>query len=221
MKLTWRRLTVRKLLATMTVAACVAATVAWAHRIHKAATFIESIGGDVWCFGRLYTGSDLGRPPMSACQRLWLRTSIVSQIMLGKRTDLWVCFVPDDRERFAESLTRLNPQEIMFEVLGPKDLDWIEGRCPGVTIGAVNGLEREVPKADTAGGAPARREPTSRTAVDIAGMVAEFDEMRAENPRLFYRLDRYETIIGYPPPGKMGMLYDKHTGRTIYLPWPR
>ncbi|MHB0961398.1 MAG: hypothetical protein ACYC0X_34360 [Pirellulaceae bacterium] len=50
---------------------------------------------------------------------------MVTEIMLGKKPDLWICYIPDDRQRFADAMAILNPQEITFGVLGPIDLAWI------------------------------------------------------------------------------------------------
>jgi hypothetical protein len=220
MRFTRRQYTLREMLAAITVAVCVAAVASWAYRIHKAATYVESNGGDVWCSGRIYSGSDFGGPPISATRSLWLRAAIVGRIMCGTHTDLWVCFVPGDRERFAESIELLNPRMITFEVLGPKDLEWVRGRKPGVEIAAFDGLQKEpaqppIVRKDKEIPNSGRPSPA-----DVARILAELDRMRAENPQSSYRLDRYETVIGFPPSGAMGMIYDKHTGRTIVLPWP-
>ena len=48
-----------------------------------------------------------------------------------------------------------------------------------------------------------------------------FDAFLAQNPKLSYRLQRYETLIGYPVQGEMGRMRDNDTGRIIYLPWPK
>ncbi len=221
MRFTRRHFTLRELLAAITLAACVAAVTSWAYRIHKAATYVESQGGDVWCSGQLYSGSDFGGSPISATRKLWLRAVIVSRIMCGTNTDLWVCFVPDDRERFAESIKLLGPRKITFEVLGPKDFDWVRGRNPGVKISACDGLPIEPAQLPIVRREQASHKSAPPSTADVARILAEFDRMRAENPQSTYRLDRYESVIGFPPPGKMGVIYDKHTGRTIFLPWPR
>ncbi|MHB8866318.1 MAG: hypothetical protein ACYC6N_28360 [Pirellulaceae bacterium] len=125
MKLTRPRFGLKTLLASIAVVACLLAVAVRAQRVHNAARFVESHGGDVWCGELLYAGSDFGSTPCSTAEILWLRLSMVTEIMLGKKPDLWICYIPDDRQRFADAMAILNPQEITFEVLGPIDLAWI------------------------------------------------------------------------------------------------
>jgi hypothetical protein len=225
MRLTSPRFRLKTLLASITLIACLLAVAIRAQHIHNAAHFVESHGGDVWCGELLYTGSDLGNEPYSTAKILWLRSTMVTQIMLGKKTDLWICYVPDDRQRFAHALEVLNPQEIRFDVLGPIDFAWIRACRSATRIHPANGLKHHdqhlVPDAIRAEHheSVVDSDPeTVRKGFDDA--VAELDRWSKEDPRSFYRLGRYETLIGYPVHGEMGRVYDHFSGRTIELPWP-
>lgn len=218
MKLTLPRFRLKTLLSSIAVIACLLAVAVRAQRIHDAARFVESHGGDVWCGELLYTGSDFGATPCSITEILWLRLRMVTQIILGKKTDLWICYVPDDRQRFADALRVLNPQEITFDVLGPIDFAWVRACRPATSIYPALGPERDdqdaVPDATPAEGSATVAnldQEAVRKRFDDA--VAEMDRLRAENPRLFYRLDRYEVIFVYPDHGEMGHRYDHFTGR--------
>ena len=225
MKLTLPRFGLRALLSSIAVVACLLAVAVRAQRIHDAARFVESHGGDVWCGELQYTGSDFGREPYSTARILWLRSTMVTQIMLGTKADLWICYVPDDRQRFAQALEVLNPQEIRFDVLGPIDFAWVRACRPATSIYPApvpdrNDLESvpdATPAEESATVVDSDQEPVRRRFDDG---VAYLDRLRSENPRLFYRLDRYEVIFVYPDHGELGHRYDHFTGRGIELPWP-
>lgn len=185
------RFSLRRFLALIAVVACGVAITVRAYRIHSAAQFIEVNGGDVWCSDLLYSGSDVGHPSMSTGRKIWLQASIVGRVMLGKGTDLWICLLRDDGERFARSLTVLNAESVRFDVLGPTGSIWMKTRCPAVRFGAANGLRTEVPLAHELSSVEGNHASASPTICDeryegstssrdahFAAMIALIDELR-------------------------------------------
>jgi hypothetical protein len=192
-----------------------------AYRIHEAASFLESLGGDVWCAGRLYSGSRESLAPLSAGEMLLVRTDIICRILLGKETSVWICYLPKDRERFAQSLACLNSQTVSCEVIGPKGLRWLRKTCPDTAIRAVNGPKEDDSHTKAASTRKVESSSAGGTVEDkFEAAIAEIKKLEADEPELSYRLMRYETLIGYPDHGEMGRLCDKVTGRVFYLPWP-
>ena len=110
-----------------------------AYRIHEAASYLESHGGNVWCDGQLYSGARESLAPLEASEVLLARTDIICRVLFGNETSVWVCYIPQDRDRFAESLACLNSQDVSFDVLGPKALSWLDKRFPDTVIRELHG----------------------------------------------------------------------------------
>ncbi len=226
------RFRLRGPLVIITVVTCLLGTADRLWRIHTAALFVESLGGDVWCSGIVYSDPDYHSDPDRgtakclpfAAQRTQAR--IATKILTGTGTELWLCCVPENRTQFANSIAILAPKKLTFDVLGPKDLQWVRTRFPNTKVVSCCGLDdrrkRREPTRLDAPNADADAASTPQTPSEgFAETVTMMAKWRAEHPKAAYRLDRYEVIIGSPPDGAMGMTRDTRTGRVIVIPWPR
>jgi len=217
------------------IVACLLAVAVRGWHIHTAVRRIESQGGDVWCTDVLYSGYGYVYQPRSTFT-LWRdRGIILCKIMTGTPSEIWACYVPDDRELFARTLNSLNPEKITFEVLGSNDLVWVKEVCQNARICAIDGPDRETEEMPDTVVNGEEHPPTAPIEEDGQSNIVEtleqirarqsvvveaLEQISARHPKSTYRIGRYETVIGFPVNGEMGRLYDHHTGRVIYLPWP-
>jgi len=219
------RFKIRTLLLLLALVSCVLAIGDRARRIHYAAKFIQANGGDVWLGETLYTGGGLGTRPRRTSQLIFDRAKIVSNLICGGETELWVCFIPEDREPFVQALELLRPKAINFDVLGTTDRAWLLKRFTKLELGSVctPDHDAENPWSDEGVEMPQNIQATTESVKrrEFVRSMELVERWFAENPRTAYRLERYETLIGYPDHGEMGRLLDHETGRIIYLPWPK
>lgn len=244
------RFTLRRLLIAVALICCALTVGIRARDIHRAAVWLDEAGGNVWCGDVLYSGSGYGYPDRTDARLRRDRAEIVAQILTGTQTDLWVCYVPDDRDQFAAQLRRLNPRTISFDVIGPGDRAWIRQRFPTAKLRAISGLERKTssrptharvqqPKALSAWIAEQEKAAddvdllSSSTSLDVAALnpdqiaaamessAAQLELRRGADPQFWYRVDRYRDIFCCPTQGEMGRVLDRESGRIITLPWPK
>lgn len=217
------RYRIRTLLLAVLVCAGFMAIYLRAKRIHHAARSIEALGGDVWLGDTLYSGAGFGsvKPRTDTQQRL-TQVRVIGSVLVGHETELWVTSIPEQRDKFLENIDLLNATSINFGVLGETDRTWINSRLPNVAVNADCGsdsmtdletLPLMIPLVES--------RPTPVTQDDFVSSMLAIEAMLEANPQLNYRLDRYETLIGYPIQGEMGRLLDKRTGEVILLPWPK
>ena len=116
---------------------------------------------------------------------------------------------------------RLNAASIHFDVIGAAERNWIEEELPSLVVHGYDSAE-SAPGEDQlfSEDLPASEAATGSAQVDFVSSMRAVEAMFDASPQLFYRLDRYETLIGYPAQGEMGRLRDKLTGEIIFLPWP-
>ncbi len=213
------------MLLLVTIVACTLALGVSAIRIHYAAEMVEANGGNVWLGETLYTGSGFGVPKRTNAQVISDRARIMCNLLCGGKTELWVCYLPNERDEFCRSIELLDPSDITFEVLGETDRSWLLNRFPHLKPGAIhapkqadrNHMHTQVISEPLENQA-ARKEDGRQEFIES---MEAFDAFLAQNPKLSYRLQRYETLIGYPVQGEMGRMRDNDTGRIIYLPWPK
>ena len=217
------RYRIRTLLLAVLACAGLMAIYLHAKRIHHAARFIEAHGGDVWLGDTLYSGAGFGgvKPRTNTQQRLTQIRVIVS-VLVGQETELWVTSIPEQRDEFLENIDLLNATSINFGVLGETDRTWINNRLPSLAVSADCGSDSTTDLETLPLKNPLVESRSTPVAQDefVNSMLA-IEAILEANPQLNYRLDRYETLIGYPIQGKMGRLLDKRTGEIILLPWPK
>lgn len=219
------RFRIRTLMVMVAIMSCLFAVGHKARRIHCAAELIEANGGNVWLGETLYSGQRLGTQTRTPTQLLVDRTQIVVNLFRGEETDLWVCFIPEDRQSFVRTIETLRPKSISFDVLGANDRAWLLKRFAKIKIG---NADRKAPEEKHHALDEVAQRTTNRGSTadmtrqdNFTRTIEMVERMLAENPRLAYRLERYEPIIGYPNHGEMSRLLDRDTGRIIYLPWPK
>jgi hypothetical protein len=215
------RYRVRTLLVAVFAIACLLATGLRVRRIHFAARLVEANAGDVWMGDELYSGAAFGNVKRrTQMQQLSTQARIIGGVLLGQATKLWVTTLPDERERFIECVDTLNASEVTFDVLGETDRKWLYSRLPRLARTANSAPNTARTAIDTED-LPSRTESERNDQEQFIRSMEAVEAMFASNPQLYYRIDRYETLIGYPVQGEMGRIRDKHTGRTIPLPWPK
>jgi hypothetical protein len=221
------RFRIRTLLVLIAIIACVLAVANRAWRIHYSALLIEVNGGNVWLGETLYSGERRDARPRTSTQLLLDRARVVTDLIRGAETDLWVCFVPEDRKTFAQVIELLRPKSISFDVLGASDRQWLRRRFPELNIRTVQRKDNDDDDEQPLLASDVKRPSNSAASAEIARRdpfihtLELIEQMLAEDYRLAYRLERYEPLIGYPDHGEMGRLLDRDTGRIIYLPWPK
>ncbi|WP_342190285.1 hypothetical protein Pla52nx_005929 [Stieleria varia] len=215
------RYRIRTLLVAVFMVACLLTIGMRVKRIHYAARFIEANGGDVWMDDELYSGGGFGNvKPRTQMQQRLTQVCIMGCVLLGQETKLWVTFLPNQRERFAECVHTLNASEVKFDVLGETDRNWLYSRLPRLARIANSAPISATAAIDTED-SPSQTESERIDQERFIRSIEAVEAMFASNPQLYYRLDRYETLIGYPVQGEMGRIRDKLTGRTIPIPWPK
>lgn len=186
-------------------------------RLHNAAKLVQAAGGDVWCAGYRYPDVvDFDGSHGAVCKVLLQRAMVTSRILMGTRTQLWLNAIMQDDNNITCAIVALNPEVMHFEVLGPNDFTRMRHLFPSVEISSACGLARRenAKNRDT-------KTHVSHIARDRVHRFRAAEAMLSEDPQQMYRIDRYETIIGYHEDGAMGSLRDKHTGRVTILPWPQ
>lgn len=218
------RYKIRTILLLLAIFACVLAIGDRARRIHLAAKLIDANGGDVWLGDTLYSGDGLGIQPRTRSQLIFDRTKIVAKLLCGGKTTLWICSIPDERERSVRAIEILRPEAITFEVLGDTDRTWLLNQFSDLEIVSVGTPDddKNHPSHGVVNKLQNIHETTeSVTPKEFIRSMEMAERLLAEQPELSYRLKRYKTLIGYPEHGEMGRLLDRETGRIIYLPWPK
>ncbi len=180
--------------------------------VGNALTYVDSIGGDVWCNSRVCDGMANNDVSISKSALVW-------KILTGESTDIWLCDFPEsdvDRVRLATTLELLSPKSIRFDFCDDESLDWTRNRFVRATVQAF----LETP-ARNIGNKAMTQIPDTITAAQqkfLLGM-ATFEEMQKQDPQFWYRNNRYEVVFQYPPDGdfRAGFLQDKWKARTFRI----
>ncbi|MEM1070929.1 MAG: hypothetical protein AAGI63_18630 [Planctomycetota bacterium] len=191
-------------------------------KIHFAARTIEAGGGDVWLGDTLYSGSGFGNvEPRTSARQTFTQIRVICGLLVGRETELWVASIPENRDEFLANLELLNATTISFDVLGERDRTWINKRLPDVTVSAVCGSYSRMDSVTPLSDIPSVDVPSAPSSQDeFIQSMQMIGSILEANPQLYYRLDRYEPMIGYPTQGEMGRLLDKRRDEIILLPWP-
>lgn len=217
------RYRIRSLLLAVLVCAGLMAIYLHGKRIHFAARSIEAHGGDVWLGDTLYSGAGFGNiKPRTVARQRFTQFCVICSILVGHETQLWIASIPEQRDEFLDNVDLLNATSINFDVVGDTDRNWINNRLPILAVNVDSGSDSQTDlETSPVENSSAESRSTPARQEDFVNSMLAVNSMLEANPQLYYRLDRYETLIGYPMQGEMGRLRDKQTGKIILLPWPK
>jgi hypothetical protein len=202
----------RSMLGAVVIAAFSLIIIIRVHYVNSALKYIDSIGGDVWCGAKVCDG-------MSNKDLSISRPSLVLMIFAGESTDIWLCDFPDrevDRERLARILTSLNTRSVNFDFHDDESLNWKNRKFPRLT----ERKSMSIPAGKLRIEAATKLQDTATTSQERFLMAMNsFYEVQKQDPQFWYRINRYEVLIGYPVGGdfRYGILRDKWRDRTFRI----
>lgn len=124
------------------------------------------------------------------------KASFLMHIRTSSSIHVWITHVPADRVAFENALRLLTPNHLTIDVAGISDRQYLEK--------TFSGMKLEFAKTD-----------------DHPATMDAFMQLEQQNPKLFHRLNRFESLIGSSPAGIYSTVFDCQNKTWIAIPSPK